>query len=165
MIVTRENLSIYTHFYVQGGRLPAVFHSNQNLYEGVLFDGMQNTFHAFYRKVSFDLRLTNAGSLTRHILSGQQSAPNIENTDSSNSSHKSRYYQHPERPKRHFSLGYKVFLSALVLVCGFYYATYAFRLGGSVKPETGAAYLLLGVGGIGLGIGRLFGYGFAILPP
>jgi len=135
----------------------------------IAFAGDANGFHAH---IGPDLILTNLSGVfghflgvIDHFLSGKQSSPYIVNTNSSNSGHKGRYYQHPERPERHFRLGYKVILSALALVCGFYYATYAFRLGSSVTPETGVSYFLFGLLGIGTGIAGLIGYGFAILPP
>ncbi len=62
-------------------------------------------------------------------------------------------------------MGYKVIFSALVFVCSFYYATYAFRLGSSVKPKTGVAYFLLGVARVGAIIGDVVGNGFTVMTP
>jgi hypothetical protein len=58
-------------------------------------------------------------------------------------------------------LGYEVFLGAFFLAGGFYYPLNALRLGNTVKPETGAAYLLLGLASIIAGLGLILTFGYA----
>lgn len=42
-----------------------------------------------------------------------------------------------------------------MLIGGLYHANNAFRLGDTIKPSTGAVYLILGMASIGVGIGFL----------
>lgn len=97
-----------------------------------------------------------------HLLGSQKGSPDIVDTESGNNGRQGSSYQHQERPPGHSPLGYKIALSAFMLIGGFYYANYAFRLGDTVKPSAGVAYLLLGMASVGVGIGliltKLFPY-------
>ena len=101
------------------------------------------------------LRLADLTSVAGHVLSGQEGSPNIVDSNGRNKRHQAGYNQHPQRPPGHIPLGYKIALGAFMLIGGFYYATYAFRLGNTVKPGTGAAYLLFGMVSIGIGVGLI----------
>ncbi len=87
------------------------------------------------------------------------------NTKSGYDEHRRRYHKHPEGPERHFSLGYKVFLGALMLVAGPYFTNYAFRFSAVLGEGEALFYMFLGLAGIGVGVGYILAYGFAVLPP
>jgi hypothetical protein len=80
---------------------------------------------------------------------------NEPNTDERSGNPDGRYYRHPERPQRHFRLGYEIALIPVVLVGGLYYMAYAFRHGRGIKVQAALFYLLLGLGGVACGIGLL----------
>lgn len=104
-------------------------------------------------------------SAERHDLSsGDQGAPDKNHTVQSDNSHNAGYYEYPERPRRHFRLSYKVFLGALVFICGLYYLTYTLRSIGSIDIGDTFLYFFVGVAGIGVGVTYMFAYGFSIIP-
>ena len=81
-----------------------------------------------------------------------QSSPKQQNATEANQNSEARYYEHPQRPRRHFVLSYHISLGAIMLVGGFYYFAYAFRFESWRKPETALPYLFLGVGGVACGL-------------
>jgi hypothetical protein len=127
-----------------------------------------------YAEVGSDLRLPHftgdfhgslrglggRSRLLGHRLGSDKGAPNEDNTNKGEDGHSSRYYQHPKRPERHFRLGYQVALGALAFVCGLYHILYAFRAGTGIKPDAAAAYVLLGMAGVCVGVGFILAYGF-----
>lgn len=116
-------------------------------------------------QVSSGLRFANLRGFSGHFLGGNKGAPNIENTNSRYESHKRTDYEHSERPKRHFSLSYKVFLGAFVLIAGLYYINHAFRFSSVLREGEALFYLFLGMAGVGVGVGAILAYGFAVFPP
>lgn len=139
-----------------GGRLAGVF---DRQFKAQSFIGSDGT-RPINRYIRPNLSLTNFAGFFGHLLGGQQSSPNEDHTNTSDNSHNGRYYEHPLGPKRHVRLSYKVILGAFGFICGLYYAAYAFYLGNTVKPETSAAYLILGMMGIGAGMFFMLTYGY-----
>lgn len=62
-------------------------------------------------------------------------------------------------------MGYEVFLGALVFVAGLYYMNHAFRFRAVLGEREAMLYYFLGMSGVGVGIGVILAYGFAVLPP
>jgi hypothetical protein len=116
-------------------------------------------------KISSHLSLAYAPGVFGHSSRFLQGPPNVVNTKASDQGHERAYYQHPKRPKRHFSLGYKVIFGAFVFVAGLYYFTYALRFAAVLREGEALGYIFLGMAGIAVGIGAMLAYGFAVLPP
>ncbi|WP_299085851.1 hypothetical protein [uncultured Ruegeria sp.] len=102
-----------------------------------------------------NLRLANFASVSGHFLGGLESAPDVIYTKSSYDGHRYGRQKHQERPSGHIPLGLQIALGAFMLVSGLHHANNAFRLGCSIKPGTGAIYLILGMSCIGIGIGLM----------
>ena len=116
-----------------------------------------------YLHVSPNLGFADFPSVAGHLLSGDKGLPDKNDTDSSDNSHSSRYYKHPEGPERHFRLGYKVALGSLIFIGRFYYILYAFRARVRIKAETAALNVLLDMAGVGAGIAFIPRYGYSVL--
>lgn len=113
------------------------------------------------RNVGADLSLTNISGILSHFLSGFERLPHKNDTERSNRRHYYSGYKHPKRPERHFSLSFKVILSALMFICGCYYFSYAFRNISTLTSQAGTAYLIGGMAGIAAGVMGVLGFGFS----
>ncbi|MFD1157011.1 hypothetical protein [Roseovarius aestuarii] len=109
------------------------------------------------------IRRTQGGNIG--LIGLDEGSANVINTGASSQYTKKSYNQHTKRPKRHFSLGYKVILHALVFVVGFYYFTYALRFAAVLREGEALFYIFLGMAGVGVGIGGILAYGFSVMPP
>ncbi len=122
----------------------------------VIFQNLPNdNFAIIHGKVRPNLSLTNVTSVLGHFLGREQGPPNVIHTKGSNERHHHGGDQHPKRPPGHVPLSIQILLGSLMLIGGLYHANDAFRLGDTVKPGTGAVYLVLSMAGIGIGIGLL----------
>lgn len=135
---------------IQSRRLTRVLYTNGDP-DVALF--VKPEFSTHDCKVSPNLLFTDFSGVFSHFLGGQQSSPDIVDTEGRNDSHQRRYNKHPKGPPGHVLLGLQVAFGALILIGGLYYINHAFRKGASLSVSTGTLYLLLGMAGVGVGIG------------
>lgn len=147
------------HFNIERWRLSRVL-QRHGAPERVQIHG---EFGGLASYISSNLRLPDVLSDVHRVVGGldrlaglNKSFTDEVDTNGGDNQGSARYYRHPERPPRHFRLGYEIVFGPIMFIGGLYYVVYAFRHGGRIKEQTALFNLLLGLAGILSGIALLF---------
>lgn len=138
-------------------RLSGIFY--YHVVSGYCAGGVANDSYIKINKICSNLPLANIASYSYRVLSGIsggsgliQSSPNKINTNSSHPEASDTGHGHKLRPKSHRLLRIKVALGSAMVLSGYYFYGYAFKIGSRVSVETGLPYAVLGVFNVLVGI-------------